>query len=75
MLDQFLYQPIHSLPKSGEIAAKSPSNIALVKYWGKKPIQIPTNPSISFTLTNCFTKTTISFKNLKISTLISLLRE
>ena len=28
----------------------SPSNIALVKYWGKKPIQIPSNPSISFTL-------------------------
>ena len=52
---------MHSLPESGEIAAKSPSNIALVKYWGKKSIQIPTNPSISFTLTNCFTKTTISF--------------
>ena len=65
MLDQFIYQPIHSLPESGEIAAKSPSNIALVKYWGKKPVQIPTNPSISFTLTNCFTKTTISFKKSK----------
>ena len=65
MLDQFIYQPIHSLPESGKISAKSPSNIALVKYWGKKPIQIPTNPSISFTLTNCFTKTTISFKKTK----------
>ena len=62
MLDQLKYQPIHSIPESGEITAKSPSNIALVKYWGKKPIQIPTNPSISFTLTNCFTKTSISFK-------------
>ena len=28
----------------------SPSNIALVKYWGKYPVQIPANPSISFTL-------------------------
>ncbi len=28
----------------------SPSNIALVKYWGKLPVQIPANPSISFTL-------------------------
>ena len=65
MLDQFIYQPIHSLPESGKISAKSPSNIALVKYGGKKPIQIPTNPSISFTLTNCFTKTTISFKKTK----------
>ena len=62
MLDKFKYQPIHSIPDSGEIIAKSPSNIALVKYWGKKPIQIPTNPSISFTLTNCFTKTAFSFK-------------
>ena len=65
MLGQFIYKPIHPLPESGEISAKSPSNIALVKYWGKKPIQIPTNPSISFTLTKCFTKTTISFKKSK----------
>jgi diphosphomevalonate decarboxylase len=28
----------------------SPSNIALIKYWGKLPVQIPANPSISFTL-------------------------
>lgn len=28
----------------------SPSNIALVKYWGKLPVQIPCNPSVSFTL-------------------------
>jgi len=36
---------------------QSPSNIALVKYWGKKQVQIPANPSISFTLDNCHTKT------------------
>ncbi len=28
----------------------SPSNIALIKYWGKHPGQLPCNPSISFTL-------------------------
>ncbi len=28
----------------------SPSNIALVKYWGKFGVQLPKNPSISFTL-------------------------
>ncbi len=28
----------------------SPSNIALIKYWGKLENQIPTNPSLSFTL-------------------------
>ena len=33
----------------------SPSNIALVKYWGKIPVQIPANPSISFTLTHSIT--------------------
>jgi diphosphomevalonate decarboxylase len=40
---------------------KSPSNIALVKYWGKQPnaVQIPANPSISFTLSNCYTETSL----------------
>lgn len=38
---------------------KSPSNIALVKYWGKKEGQIPANPSLSFTLSECVTRTQI----------------
>tara|TARA_B100000963_G_scaffold96306_1_gene83058 strand:- start:242 stop:1318 length:1077 start_codon:yes stop_codon:yes gene_type:complete len=58
----FKYQAKNSLPNSGKITAQSPSNIALVKYWGKKDIQIPTNPSISFTLENCHTKTSLEFK-------------
>lgn len=39
----------------------APSNIALVKYWGKKENgeQIPANPSISFTLNNCKTITSV----------------
>lgn len=41
---------------------KCPSNIALVKYWGKKGKQLPANPSISFTLDQCHTITTLSFK-------------
>ena len=40
----------------------APSNIALVKYWGKKQNQIPANPSISFTLNNCKTITSLSFE-------------
>ena len=32
---------------------EAPSNIALVKYWGKYGNQLPRNASISFTLTNC----------------------
>lgn len=38
---------------------KAPSNIALVKYWGKKENQIPANPSVSFTLTKSYTETSV----------------
>ncbi len=48
--------------KSGKIKIQSPSNIAIVKYWGKKDIQIPVNPSISFSLKNSVTKTTIDYQ-------------
>ena len=41
---------------------RAPSNIALVKYWGKYDPQIPANPSISFTLSKAFTDTTVSFE-------------
>jgi diphosphomevalonate decarboxylase len=44
---------------SGRISWTSPSNIALVKYWGKHGIQLPSNPSISFTLNDA--KTTMDF--------------
>lgn len=46
----------------GSITWSSPSNIALVKYWGKHGIQLPANPSISFTLNNCYTTTTLEYK-------------
>ena len=42
----------------------APSNIALVKYWGKKELQIPCNPSVSFTLDQCRTTTSIRFERL-----------
>ena len=45
-----------------KVSAKSPSNIAIVKYWGKHGNQLPNNPSISFTLSRCFTETSISVK-------------
>jgi len=47
--------------KNGQVTFSSPSNIALVKYWGKKEQQIPENPSISFTLDNCKTITTLTY--------------
>ncbi len=46
---------------SGKMAWRSPSNIALVKYWGKKPVQIPQNPSISFTLSKSYSETEVSY--------------
>lgn len=45
----------------GNFQWSTPSNIALVKYWGKKDKQIPANPSISFTLNNCKTITKFGF--------------
>lgn len=46
----------------GTFKWSAPSNIALVKYWGKKENQVPANPSISFTLNNCKTITTLDFE-------------
>jgi diphosphomevalonate decarboxylase len=49
-----------SIPR-GKTTWKSPSNIALVKYWGKRDVQIPMNPSVSFTLSESATTTTVSY--------------
>lgn len=44
---------------------RSPSNIALVKYWGKYEPQIPANPSISFTLSASYTETELTLVSKK----------
>ncbi len=48
----------------GGVKWQSPSNIALVKYWGKRKdgVQLPQNPSVSFTLKNCRTETSVFFE-------------
>ncbi len=46
-------------PNNLVIKSVAPSNIALVKYWGKHGIQLPMNPSISFTLNKSQTQTTV----------------
>ena len=48
-------------PKEFEASWRSPSNIAFVKYWGKKGHQIPANPSLSMTLKECYTETKAKF--------------
>ena len=45
----------------GSVTWKSPSNLALVKYWGKHGRQLPRNASISITLDAAFTQTTIHY--------------
>jgi diphosphomevalonate decarboxylase len=50
---------------------QTPSNIALVKYWGKSEPQIPKNASISFTLSQSHTITTIGFTRKRNSEFIS----
>jgi len=47
-----------------EITEEAPSNIALVKYWGKQGLQLPMNPSISFTLNKSKTITKAKIKYL-----------
>jgi diphosphomevalonate decarboxylase len=56
---------------NGSFQWSTPSNIALVKYWGKRENtnssnavsseQIPANPSVSFTLNHCKTITKLAF--------------
>ena len=46
----------------GKVGWASPSNIALVKYWGKHGKQLPQNPSISFTLSECCTETFVQYE-------------
>ncbi|MGZ0016228.1 diphosphomevalonate/mevalonate 3,5-bisphosphate decarboxylase family protein [Yeosuana sp. AK3] len=57
----FISNPGSGILNSGKVTCESPSNIALVKYWGKKKNQIPENPSISFTLETCKTITSLRF--------------
>ncbi len=57
----FISKPYSPSIENGSFEWSAPSNIALVKYWGKKENQVPANPSISFTLNNCKTITKLGF--------------
>jgi diphosphomevalonate decarboxylase len=59
--NDFIPKAYSHLVEKGKFQWSAPSNIALVKYWGKKAAQIPANPSVSFTLNNCKTITTLAF--------------
>ncbi|MFH1000779.1 MAG: diphosphomevalonate decarboxylase [Bacteroidota bacterium] len=51
----------NALNQEGIITWQSPSNIALIKYWGKFGIQLPKNPSLSFGLSESFTQTSVKY--------------
>lgn len=57
---EFIFQTQQQLP-SGQCTWKAPSNIALIKYWGKRDLQLPQNPSLSFTLSACATQTELRY--------------
>jgi len=60
-VNDFILKSYSNQIENGGVTWESPSNIALVKYWGKKANQIPENPSISFTLNTCKTITTLTY--------------
>lgn len=48
-MNESYFQSIAQATKErGEVTWKTPSNIALVKYWGKKENQIPSQPFYKF---------------------------
>ena len=57
----FIPKSLHENVDNFSCTWQTPSNIALVKYWGKVASQIPKNASISFTLKNCHTVTRMEF--------------
>lgn len=58
--EQFITEYSNTLSQ-GRVSWESPSNIALVKYWGKYGEQLPKNPSLSFTLSKSNTNTTLTY--------------
>jgi diphosphomevalonate decarboxylase len=75
-VNEFIYKSDNStILEDGSFTWRAPSNIALVKYWGKREVQEPENPSISFTLSNCFTETTLEFKKRESPATVSLPNE
>ncbi len=65
--NEFIAPETNLLLDKGHFEWSAPSNIALVKYWGKRDNQLPANPSISFTLNHCKTITKFSFQKIETS--------
>ncbi|MBW2960981.1 diphosphomevalonate/mevalonate 3,5-bisphosphate decarboxylase family protein [Mesonia aestuariivivens] len=61
IIQEFVFNSAKERLSEGKVSWESPSNIALVKYWGKYGEQLPKNPSVSFTLNNCKTTTVLAY--------------
>lgn len=70
-VEEFIPEKTSEKIEKATFTWQTPSNIALIKYWGKSNPQIPKNASISFTLDNCHTITTIDFQRKLNSELVS----
>lgn len=59
-----MLSPARPIPSAERFACRwsSPSNIAIVKYWGKREGQLPANASLSFTLDACRTDTVLEIR-------------
>jgi diphosphomevalonate decarboxylase len=61
--DEAIHLERSEIPETPKVVAwESPSNIALIKYWGKKGNQLPLSPSLSMTLSNSNTRTEVHFR-------------
>ena len=49
----------------GYASWQSPSNLAIVKYWGKYGNQLPQNPSLSMSLEKAYTRTVVNYTTTK----------
>ena len=58
---QYLLKDIPQKELEGAVCWQSPSNIAIIKYWGKRAGQLPYNPSVSFSMEKSYTQTEIEF--------------
>ena len=61
-IEDFIPPPYTEIAENASVSYQSPSNIALVKYWGKYGQQLPQNASISFTLSKCKSETTLEYE-------------
>ena len=59
LVEKFIPKAYSERVEAAKVRHRAYSNIALVKYWGKRDEQIPMNPSISFTLSHSYTETVI----------------